>query len=80
MEWISGPVHFASPPYTSPGALKKAHDLTEVDQVWGQYPIYRSALHRDPEIKAKSTKTPHDFDRVALYDALQTVFAMFAVV
>ena len=21
-------VHFASPPYTSPGALKKAHDLT----------------------------------------------------
>ena len=41
-------VHFASPPYTSPGALKKAHDLTrKLTKFGGQYPIYRGALHRD---------------------------------
>ena len=41
-------VHFASPPYTSPGALKKAQDLTrKFDQVWWKYPVYRSSFYRD---------------------------------
>ncbi len=49
------PIHFASPPYASPGALKKeAHDLTEVDKFGGQYPIYRCRFRDQEEIKIKA--------------------------
>ena len=70
VEWISRRFTLLAHLIPAPELWKSPWLNTEVDQVWGQYPIYRGALHRDPRgNQGKSARSlPHDFDP-SLYDA-----------
>ena len=63
-------VHFASPPYTSPGALKKAQDLTrKLTKFGGNIQFIEVPFTEiQEEIKAKATRKPtiHDSELAAL--------------